>query len=112
MSNLLEINELFHKFLKSICRESYHLFFSCLSFLTTLEALEIIVLPAPSYNQHQQLFVEKLTDYPQVIGQKITVYKISPQLFIFFLSGKQLIMIISWVRQGKKRLVAGFFTVK
>ena len=70
-------------------------FFSCLSFLTTLEALEIIVLPAPSYNPHQQLFVEKLTDYPQVIGQKITLYKISPQLFIFFLSGKQLIIIIS-----------------
>ena len=79
-------------------------FFSCLSFLTTLEALEIIVLPAPSYNQHQQRFVEKLTDYPQVIGQKITVYKISPQLFIFFLSGKQLIMIISWVRQGEKKI--------
>ena len=58
-------------------------FFSCLSFLTTLEGLEIIVLPAPSYNQHQQLFVEKLTDYPQVIGQKITVYKISPQLFLW-----------------------------
>ena len=59
-------------------------FFSCLSFLTTLEALEIIVLPAPSYNLHQQLFVEILIDYPQVIGRKIIVYEISLQLFIFF----------------------------
>ena len=46
-------------------------FFSCLLFLTTLEALEIIVLPAPSYNLQQQLFVEILTDYPQVIGRKL-----------------------------------------
>ena len=46
-------------------------FFSCLLFLTTLEALEIIVLPAPSYNLQQQLFVEILTDYLQVIGRKL-----------------------------------------
>ena len=45
-------------------------FFSCLLFLTTLEALKVIVLPAPSYNLHQQLFVKKLTDCPQDIGQK------------------------------------------
>ena len=44
-------------------------FFSCLSFLTTLEALKIIVLPALSYNPQQQLFVEKLTDYLRVIGR-------------------------------------------
>ena len=69
MSNLCEINELLHKFLKSICRESYHLFFSCLSFLTTLEALKIIVLPAPSYNPYQQQFVEKFIDYPRFIGR-------------------------------------------
>ena len=55
-------------FLKSICSGFYHLFFSC---LTTLEALKIIVLPAPSYSPHQQLFVEKPTDYPQVIGRKL-----------------------------------------
>ena len=71
MSNLCEINESLHKFLKSICHESYHLFFFLFIVLTTLEALEIIVLPAPSYNLHQQLFVEILTDYPQVIGRKL-----------------------------------------
>ena len=71
MSNLREINELLHKFLKSICSGSYHLFFSCLLFLTTLEALEIIVLPAPSYILHQQLFVEILKDYLQFIGRKL-----------------------------------------
>ena len=68
MSNLHEINELLHKFLKGICSGSYHLFFSC---LTTLEASKIIVLPAPSYSPHQQLFAEKWTDYPQVIGRKL-----------------------------------------
>ena len=56
-------------FFKSICSVSYHLFFSCLSFQTTLEAFKIIVLPAPSYNPHQQLYVEKLTDYLRVIGR-------------------------------------------
>ena len=56
-------------FLKSICSVSHHLFFSCLLFLTTVEALKIIVLPAFSYNLHQQLFVEKLTDYLRVIGR-------------------------------------------
>ena len=84
MSNLHEINELLHKFLKSICCESYHLFFSCLSFLTTLEALEIIVLPAPSYDLHQQLFVEKLTDYPQVIGWKLWYMKFHCNFLSFF----------------------------
>ena len=57
-------------FLKSVCSVSYHLFFfSCLSFLTTLEALKIIILPAPSYNPHQQQFVEKFIDYPRFIGR-------------------------------------------
>ena len=56
-------------FLKGICSVSHHLFFSCLSFLTTLEALKIIVLPAFSYNPHQQLFVEKWTDNLRVIGR-------------------------------------------
>ena len=36
-----------------------------------MEAWKIIVLPAPSYNPHQQLFVEKLTDNPRVIGRKL-----------------------------------------
>ena len=31
----------------------------------------MIVLPTVSNNPHQQLFVEKLTDYPRVIGQKL-----------------------------------------
>ena len=46
-------------------------FFPAYSFKTIPEALKIIVLPAPSYNPHQQLFVEKLTDYPRVIGRKL-----------------------------------------
>ena len=33
--------------------------------------LKIIPLPAPSYNPHQQLFAEKLTHYPRVIGRKL-----------------------------------------
>ena len=48
-------------------------FFPAYSFKTIPEALKIIVLPAPSYNPHQQLFVEKLTDYPQVIGRKLGI---------------------------------------
>ena len=28
-------------------------------------------ITAPSYNPHQQLFVEKLTDNPRVIGRKL-----------------------------------------
>ena len=30
-----------------------------------------MTLPAPSYNPHQQLFAEKLTHYPRVIGRKL-----------------------------------------
>ena len=59
-------------FFKSILSGFYHLcFFLAYSFKTILEALKIILLPAPSYNPHQQLFVEKSTDYPQVIGRKL-----------------------------------------
>ena len=65
-------------FLKSICSGYYHLFFSCLLFLTTLEALKIIVLPAPSYILHQQLFVEKLTDHPWVISWKLWQSRVNP----------------------------------
>ena len=46
-------------------------FFPAYSFKTIPEVLKITVLPAPSYNPHQQLFVEKLTDYPRVIGRKL-----------------------------------------
>ena len=58
-------------FLKSVSRGSYLLFFPAHSFKTIPEALKMIVLPTLSNNPHQQLFVEKLTDYPQVIGQKL-----------------------------------------
>ena len=40
-------------------------------FKTTPEALKVIIIPAPSYNPHQQLFIEKLTDYLLVISQKL-----------------------------------------
>ena len=46
-------------------------FFPANSFKTILETLRIIILPAPSYNLHQHLFVEKLTDYLRVIGWKL-----------------------------------------
>ena len=72
--NLREINELLHKFFEEYCSGSYHLFFSCLSFLTTLEALKINVLPASSYNLRQQLFVEKLTDHLWVISWKLLYF--------------------------------------
>ena len=39
-------------------------------FKTILEALKMIIILTPSYNPHQQLFVEKLTDYLLVISQK------------------------------------------
>ena len=59
-------------FLKSIFSGSYHLwFFPAYSFKTILEALKIIALPTPSYNLHEQLFVEKLTDYLQVISREL-----------------------------------------
>ena len=59
-------------FLKSIFSGSYHLcFFPAYSFKTILKVLKIIILPAPSHNSHQQLFVEKLTDYSWVISQKV-----------------------------------------
>ena len=59
-------------FLKSIFSGSYHLFFfPAYSFKTILKVLKIIILPTPSHNLHQQLFVEKLTDYPRVISQKL-----------------------------------------
>lgn len=58
-------------FLKSIFSGFYHLFFFiAYCFKTILEALEMIVLPAPPYNPYQQLFVKKKTDYPRVIGQR------------------------------------------
>ena len=47
------------------------LFFLAYSFRTIPEALKFIVLLTSSYNPHQQLFVKKLTDYPQVISQKL-----------------------------------------
>ena len=56
----------------SLVDPEYHLwFFPAYSFKTILKVLKIIILPTPSYNLHQQLFVEKLTDYPQVISQKL-----------------------------------------
>ena len=59
-------------FLKSIFSGSYHhWFFPAYSVKTIPEALKIIVLLAPSYNPHKQLFVKKLTDYPRVIGRKL-----------------------------------------
>ena len=36
-----------------------------------ISVLCFIVLPAPPYNPHQLLFVEKLTDYPRTIDQKL-----------------------------------------
>ena len=47
------------------------LFFLAYSFRTIPEALKIIVLLTSSYSPHQRLFVEKITDYPQVISQKL-----------------------------------------
>ena len=47
------------------------LLFPAYGFKTIPEALKIIVLPAPFNNPHQLLLVEKLTDYPQVIGRKL-----------------------------------------
>ena len=45
-------------FLKSIFGGSYHLcFFPAYSYKTIPEALKAIVLPAPSYNPHQQLLM-------------------------------------------------------
>ena len=72
-SNLREINELLHRFfwIVSLVDLIISVFFPAYSFKTILEALKIIVLPAPSYNPHQRLFVEKLTDYPRVIGRKL-----------------------------------------
>ena len=65
-------------FLKSIFSGSYHLcFFPAYSFKTILKVLKIIKLPAPSHNLHQQLFVEKLTDYPWVISQKLHLQEIN-----------------------------------
>ena len=46
-------------------------FFNYFIFKTIPEDLKIITLPAPSYNQHQQLFAEKLTNYQWVIGRKL-----------------------------------------
>ena len=73
-SNLREINELLHRFFLIVSLLDLIIsvfFFLAYSFKTIPEALKIIVLPAPFYNPHQQLFVEKLTDYPRVIGRKL-----------------------------------------
>jgi len=46
-------------------------FVSAYSFKTIPEDLKIITLPAPSFHPHQQMFALKLTDYLEVIGQKL-----------------------------------------
>ena len=39
-----------------------------------ISVLCFIALPALSYNPYQLLFVEELTDYPRVIGQKLPYF--------------------------------------
>ena len=60
-------------FLKSIFSGSYHhWFFPAYSVKTIPEALKIIVLLAPSYNPHEQLF-EKINRLPAGNRPEITV---------------------------------------
>ena len=58
-------------FLKSTCSGSYHLFFFLLIVFNYNGSIKNYCITAPSYNPHQQLFVEKLTDNPRVIGRKL-----------------------------------------
>ena len=64
-------------FLKSIFSGSYHLcFFPAYSFKTILKVLKIIILPAPSHNLHQQLFVKKINRLPTGNQPEITVCRL------------------------------------
>ena len=64
MSNLREKNELLHKWILS------PVFFLLIVFNYN-GSIKNYCITAPSYNPHQQLFVEKLTDNPRVIGRKL-----------------------------------------
>ena len=72
MSSLREINEFLHRFFEEYLKWIVpSVLFPAFGFKTIPEAFKIIVLPALSYNPHQLLFEEKLTDYHRVIGRKL-----------------------------------------
>ena len=71
VNNQSKIYEAVHSFLGRVSLMA--LIISVLFFSYSFKAiwLKIITLPTPSYNPHQWLFAEKLTQYPRVNGWKI-----------------------------------------
>ena len=78
MSNLCKINELLHMFFEEYLSEDLIISVFFLLIVSKLyRKLENyhITCTVPSYNTHQWLFVENLTDNPQIICRKYQIFQ-------------------------------------